>query len=169
MHLGTSHEKAVIFGFFNGGLGHWRVKAGPARPGIKLCLRVKQRRTATNTMVNTGIMLVIEGARKCRFGAMFAGHAKLLPSVRICCHSSSDLMIFSIYHGFGLSIKLLFIRQNIKIFSVADIWNICQNDYAICSATGPPHPAVSGITRASQHWPCFNRMPTIHHINALKV
>ena len=77
MHFGTPHKKTVIFSFADWRLVHWRIKAGPARPRIKFCLRVKQRRTATNTMVNTSFVPIIERAGKCRFGAMFTGHMKL--------------------------------------------------------------------------------------------
>ena len=78
LHLNTTHKKTIILSFFNWSLIHWRVKAGPARSGVKLCLRIKQRRSATYTMVNSSVPRIIEGARKCGFGAMFSGHTKLL-------------------------------------------------------------------------------------------
>ena len=102
--------KKLYLRFLQWVLVQWRIKTGPASTRIKLCLR----QTAPHRNKHNGkyrIMIVIEGTRKCGFSAMFEGHAKC-SSVRICCHSSSDLITLSIYR---LSIKL-FIRQNIKIF-----------------------------------------------------
>src|SRR5580658_4604292 len=43
-------------------LGHGLKKAGPAGAGIKLRFRSEQGQSATDAIVNTGLMLIVKGA-----------------------------------------------------------------------------------------------------------
>jgi len=77
-HFGTDHEQAAIgFGanvFFFGGCP----KARPASTRVKLLVRTEKFGATTDTLVNSGLFIVMIIPGKCPLGPLFTSYMKLL-------------------------------------------------------------------------------------------
>src|SRR5258708_6265808 len=77
MHLGTSHEKTAI-GRGLDSVFERRIEARPAGTAVEFGVGGKQRLPTAGTMIDAGIVFLVERARTGTFGTMLAQDAKLL-------------------------------------------------------------------------------------------